>query len=221
MLTLIPETVTELLLLGAHCDDIAIGCGGTLLTLCTGHPGIRITALVLTGANSVRADEEQVALRAFCPGAQLDIKVLDFPDGRLPAHWTEIKDALETVRTTVNPDLIFAPHHLDAHQDHSLLAALVPQVFRKHASLRYEIVKWESDLRQPTIFHPLTDEIAVKKSLLLTEYYPSQAAKSWFDRETFLGLARVRGVQSHSRYAEAFHADKVTIGFSSGISSER
>ena len=68
MLSLLPERLDRMLLLGAHCDDIAIGAGGALLELCRSHPGVAVTALVLTGGGSLREEEERAALAAFCPG---------------------------------------------------------------------------------------------------------------------------------------------------------
>ena len=108
MLSLLPERLDRMLLLGAHCDDIAIGAGGTLLELCRSHPGVVVTALVLTGGGSLREEEERAALAAFCPGAQLDVAVLDLPDGRVPTRWELAKLALEELRTRGEPDLILA-----------------------------------------------------------------------------------------------------------------
>ncbi|GAB2813740.1 PIG-L family deacetylase [Actinocorallia aurea] len=199
------------LLVAAHCDDLPIGAGGTLLELCRATPGVRVSALVLSGGGTAREDEERKALAAFCPGAELDVTVLDLPDGRLPAHWERAKEALEEVRRRTEPDLVIGPSPHDAHQDHRGLAALVPTAFRSHQSLGYEIVKWESDLAQPGLFVPLTAETVAEKIDLLHRCYPSQTGRTWFDDETFRGLARIRGVQCNSRYAEAFHAAKATL----------
>ncbi|HWE92067.1 MAG TPA: PIG-L deacetylase family protein [Pseudonocardiaceae bacterium] len=197
---------------GAHCDDIAIGAGGTLLTLCRDHPGLRVDALVCSGAGTEREVEEHAALAACCPDAKLDVTVLDLPDGRFPAHWAPLKDAVEDLRRRADPDLVLAPHTGDAHQDHRTLAEIVPSTFRDQLILGYEIPKWDSDLRQPSVFRPLSVEIAHAKAELLVEHYRSQRGRDWFDQETFLGLARVRGVQCRARYAEAFHATKIVLG---------
>jgi LmbE family N-acetylglucosaminyl deacetylase len=208
-----PGRCEEILLLGAHCDDVPIGAGGTLLELCRAHPGVRVTALILSGAGTAREAEERAALAAFCPKVELDLTVLDLPDGRLPANWERAKEALEEVRRRIDPDLIFAPVPSDAHQDHRGLSTLVPTAFRDHLVLGYEILKWESDLTQPSVFMPLPDDTLAEKIELLHAHYPSQHGRTWFDDETFRSLARVRGVQCNSRYAEAFHAAKMTIGF--------
>ncbi|MGH3451728.1 MAG: PIG-L deacetylase family protein, partial [Haloechinothrix sp.] len=133
----LPE-IRSVAALGAHCDDIAIGAGGTLLTVCSARPGVRVDALVLSGGGSEREDEERAALAAFCPDADLRLTVLKLPDGRLPAHWDEAKSALEELRGRTDPDLLLAPRTDDAHQDHRGLATLVPTAFRDHLVLGYE-----------------------------------------------------------------------------------
>ncbi|MFB7452598.1 MULTISPECIES: PIG-L deacetylase family protein [unclassified Streptomyces] len=196
---------------GAHCDDIAIGAGGTLLTLCLARPGIRVDALVLSGGGTEREQEEQAALAAFCPGADLRLTVLKLPDGRMPAHWEEAKSAVEELRGRTDPDLVLAPRTEDAHQDHRGLAQLIPTAFRDHLVLGYEIVKWDADLGRPVAYQPLSPEIAEQKVRLLQEHYPSQRHRPWYDREAFLGLARIRGIESQTRYAEAFAVTKLTL----------
>jgi LmbE family N-acetylglucosaminyl deacetylase len=204
--------VTSVVVLGAHCDDIAIGAGGTLLALCAANPGLRVGALVLSGGGTDREQEEREALRAFCPDAELDVTVGKVPDGRLPAYWGEAKDALEELRRGTDPDVILAPRTDDAHQDHRGLARLVPTAFRDHLVLGYEIVKWDGDLARPNAYQPLSAEQAEKKVTLLQQHYPSQRHRPWYDREAFLGLARIRGIECHARYAEAFHVNKLTLG---------
>lgn len=211
MITLAPGNINEIVVLGAHCDDIAIGAGGTLLNLAEANPGMQVRALVMTGGNSERRHEECAALRAFCPDAKVELAILDLPDGLLPEHCGTVKKELEQIREYSSPDIIFAPNRFDAHQDHRLLAELTPTVFRDHLSLGYEIVKWESDLGSPNVYQALTSEIAERKAALLTESYPSQHGKYWFERETFLSLARIRGVHCRARYAEAFYVDKLSI----------
>jgi len=214
MANLLPARLDELLLLGAHCDDIAIGAGGTVLELCKAYPQMRVTALVLTGGGGERELEERAALGAFCSGIQPKVDVLDLPDGRLPDRWGEVKRQLQALRERTEPDLILAPARHDAHQDHRLLGELVPTAFRRHLTLGYEILKWESDLAQPAVLLPVAEPMLRRKVELLFEHYPSQHGRDWFDPEAFTGLARVRGVQCHERYAEGFHLDKLVVGVS-------
>ncbi|MGV9941482.1 PIG-L deacetylase family protein [Streptomyces sp. NPDC003401] len=196
---------------GAHCDDIAIGAGGTLLTLCQARPGLRVDALVLTGGGTEREQEERDALAAFCPGAELNLTVHKLPDGRVPVHWDEAKAAVEELRARTEPDLVLAPRTDDAHQDHRGLARLMPTAFRDHLVLGYEIVKWDGDLGRTAAYQPLSPETAEHKVRLLQEHYPSQRHRPWYDREAFLGLARIRGIECHARYAEAFAVTKLVL----------
>ncbi|MFI9508334.1 PIG-L deacetylase family protein [Nocardia sp. NPDC052566] len=213
MIRLTAGSVTEIAVFGAHCDDIAIGMGATLLAMGRARPRLRVHALVLSGGGTAREDEERAALADFCPGAELDLTVLDIPDARAPAHWDRIKGALKNFRVGTDPDVVFAPQRRDAHQDHRLLAELVPTEFRDQLVLGYEILKWECDTPTPTFFHPLTQELAEEKARLLLKRYPSQADRDWFDEQSFLALSRLRGVQCHARHAEAFVVDKAIIDF--------
>ncbi|WP_233213691.1 PIG-L deacetylase family protein [Mycobacterium hubeiense] len=208
--------VSEIAVLGAHCDDIAIGMGGTLLTLSRSNPGLRVHALVLSGAGTPRESEERDALSAFCPQATVALTILDVPDGRAPAYWDRIKNALSLFRQSCEPDLVFATQRHDAHQDHRTLAELVPTEFRDHLTLGYEIVKWETDSPTPNLFHPLDTSTIEEKVRLLHKHYPSQAAREWFDDATFSGLSRLRGVQCRSQHAEAFVVEKATVRFVEG-----
>jgi len=212
MIELFTGALDEIALVGAHCDDIAIGMGGTLLTLAA-RPGLRVRGLVLSGGGTEREAEEIEALAAFCPGADVDVTVLKIPDGRAPAHWDRIKNHLSDFRRSCTPDLVFGPQRADAHQDHRLLAELLPTEFRDHLVLGYEILKWEADTPRPTIFHPLETRVAEEKARLLRKHYPSQANHDWFDEQAFLGLSRLRGVQCRNQHAEAFVVEKATITF--------
>lgn len=211
MIRLSAPDISRVVALGAHCDDIAIGAGGTLFSLCVSRPGLRVDALVLSGGGTEREDEERVALAEFCPGADLHLTVLKLPDGRLPAHWDEAKNALEELRAQTDPDLVLAPRLDDAHQDHRGLAQLVPTAFRDHLVLGYEIVKWDGDLGRPSGYQPLSRELAETKVRLLQQHYPSQRQHPWYDREAFLGLARIRGIECHTHYAEAFFVHKFVL----------
>ncbi|OLT48644.1 GlcNAc-PI de-N-acetylase [Gordonia sp. CNJ-863] len=211
MIDLHPAGVDEIAVIGAHCDDIAIGMGGTLLTMARARPGLRVHAFVASGAGTVREGEERAALTAFTPGADLELTVAAVPDGRAPAHWDTVKEALAGFARSCRPDVVFAPHRRDAHQDHRLLAELVPTEFRDHLILGYEIVKWETDTPQPTMFQPITAPIVAEKVGLLASCYPSQVGHDWFTDETFESLARLRGIQCRATHAEAFILEKARI----------
>ena len=205
------DHVTSVVVLGAHCDDIAIGAGGTLLTLCRQRPGIRVDALVLCGAGTDREIEEKAALADFCPDADLRLTVGGIRDGRVPAHWETAKEVCESLRREADPDLVLCPRTEDAHQDHRELARLARTVWRDHLILGYEIVKSDGDLSSLPVHVPLAVEAARAKADLLGQHYPSQHGRTWYDDEVFLGLARLRGVECGHRYAEAFELTRAVV----------
>ena len=204
----IPDGPLSVLCLGAHPDDIEIGCGGTLLHLGS-RPETAVTAVVATG-QAKRVAESRAALAALAPGVVAHFG--DLPDGRLPAVWGEVKEGLEQRATEVGDiDLVLAPRVDDAHQDHRLLGRLAPTVWRDALVLHYEIPKWDGDLGGPSHYVALTDEQAHRKVALLNKHFPSQRSRDWWDDEMFLGLMRLRGMECRSRYAEAFFATKVRV----------
>ena len=202
----------HVLAVGAHCDDVEIGAGGTLARIATEIPGVRAHVVVLSSTPE-RAAEARSAAAALLVPAEVSVDVHSLRDGRLPAHWDEVKDIFEDLGRTATPDVIFAPSPADAHQDHRLVGSMVHTAFRDHLVLHYEIPKWDGDLgaSRPTHYVPLTEERARAKCDLLRAHFPSQHGRDWFSDETFLGLARLRGMECRSRYAEAFSVDKTVI----------
>jgi LmbE family N-acetylglucosaminyl deacetylase len=205
----------SVLAVGAHPDDIEIAAGGTLLTLAASHPGLRVRYVLLTGEPD-RQVEARAGARAFTQEAHLTVELRDFPDGRLPAVYGEVKEALEDVAMSCRPDVILAPSPRDAHQDHRVVAELVPTVFRDHVIFNYEIPKWDGDLTRPNVYVPLAEDVARRKVELLDKCFPSQTVRDWWGEETFLGLARLRGIECRARYAEAFTCTKMIISLSPG-----
>jgi LmbE family N-acetylglucosaminyl deacetylase len=200
----------RVLAIGAHPDDIEIGAGGTLLTLVRSQPGLAAHYVVLTGTAD-RHQEARNAARAFLSAAHLTIGLYDLPEGRMPAVWGQVKEILEEVARSCSPDLIIAPSRHDAHQDHRTIAEIVPTVFRDQLYLAYEIPKWDGDLGRPSMYVPLSADIARRKVELLHKCFPSQHHRDWWDDEVFLGLARLRGVECHAPYAEAFSCAKSVL----------
>ena len=202
--------VRSIVALGAHPDDIEIAAGGLLLSLDAAVPAVRVHYVLLTGSPERQA-EARAAATAFLPGADLSFTLHDLPDGRLPAHWGQVKEHLHAAAAVIEPDLVLCPFVGDAHQDHRLLGELAPTVFRAALTMQYEIPKWDGDLGRPSLYLPLTDEVARRKVELLHESFPSQKARDWWDDEVFLGLARLRGMECRARYAEAFHCTKAVL----------
>lgn len=204
----LPEGPLRVVALGAHPDDIEIGCGGTLLALAA--QGADIRTLVLTGTTD-REEEARTAARAF--GVATDPQFGGLRDARLPATWDAVKDALHELRDAVpDPHIVFAPRPEDAHQDHALLGKVIASVWRGPLLLHYEIPKWDGDLGRPNVYVPLSTEVAQRKVALLNECFPSQASRGWWDDEFFFSIMRLRGAETQSRYAEAFFSGKITLG---------
>ena len=211
MLSLSLTGVRSLVAVGAHPDDIEIAAGGLLLSLAAASPGVRVHYVLCSGS-AERQAEARAAAAAFLPGAEISFALHRLPDGRLPAHWNEVKEILHEA-AAVAPDLVICPAPNDAHQDHRLLAEQTPTVFRDQLVLHYEIPKWDGDLPRRNLYVPLPDELARRKVELLHASFPSQKARDWWDDEVFLGLARLRGMECRSRYAEAFDCTKAALRF--------
>jgi LmbE family N-acetylglucosaminyl deacetylase len=204
--------VRSLVAVGAHPDDIEIAAGGLLLSLAAASPGVRVHYVLCTGS-AERQAEARAAAAVFLPGAELSFALHDLPDGRLPGHWAAVKEIVNQASATLSPELVLCPAPNDAHQDHRLLGELAPTAFRDQLILHYEIPKWDGDLARRNAYVPLTDEVARRKVSLLHESFPSQKGRDWWDDEVFLGLARLRGMECRSRYAEAFDCTKASIRF--------
>ena len=211
----LPERDTgalNVLCLGAHADDIEIGCGGTVLQLGRAFPRVRFYWVVLSSPGT-RRQEALKAADLFTAGCDKEVILEDYRDGFLPYSGSEVKDFFERLKGQVDPDLIFTPWHGDAHQDHRLVAELAWNTFRDHLILEYEIAKYDGDMGRPNLFVPLEAPLYQEKVDRLFEAFKSQCSKPWFDRETFLGLMRIRGMESNSPsgYAEGFHARKMVL----------
>jgi len=204
----------KILCLGAHPDDIEIGCGGSLLRLLEERPGSELHWVVFTAAGE-RAQEARAGADAFRATAAAGETVLfDFEDAFLPGAHAEVKRRFEELKQGSNPDLIFTHWEGDAHQDHRLLSELAGNTFRDHLVLEYEIPKYDGDLGRPNIFLPLSAAQLDRKIEILMQVYASQRSKDWFDPEIFRGLARLRGMECRApeRYAEAFYLRKGVLG---------
>jgi LmbE family N-acetylglucosaminyl deacetylase len=205
------QPIRRILAIGAHADDIEIGCGATLLAAMRALPDVEVTWVVL-GAEGERGREARASAAAFLAGAGTsEVVVQGFRDGYLPYVGGEVKDAFEELKGRVEPDLILTHARHDLHQDHRLACELTWNTWREHAILEYEIPKYDGDLGSPNVFVPL-DEAAVEEKLrLLDEHYATQRGKHWFDDELFRGLMRIRGMEAAAPYAEAFTCRKLTL----------
>ena len=203
----------KLLCLGAHADDIEIGCGGTILRLAAEVPELAVRWVVFS-ADGVRSAEARNSAASFLQDVKNNhVDILAFRDGYFPFDGANIKDAFERLKRDFEPSLILTHWHGDAHQDHRLVAELTQNTFRDHLVLEYEIPKYDADLGNPNFFVPLTRDVAQRKIAKLREFFTSQHGRGWFTDETFLAMARLRGVgcKAPEGLAEAFYARKVVV----------
>ncbi len=206
-----PSRVRRLLCIGAHSDDLEIGCGATVLRLLRESPGCAVTWAVFCAAGE-RGEEARAAAEDMLKDAgDARVVLYEFRDAHLPARWGDVKAAMGELRSS-KPDLILTHRHDDAHQDHRLLGELTMQGFRDHATLGYEIPKYDGDLGRPTLYAPASEGDFSRK-LAALEHFRTQREKHWFDDATFRGLARLRGLEcaAASGLAEAFYPRKLCI----------
>ena len=211
MLELKIGALRSVLCLGAHCDDIEIGAGATILKLIAAQPALRVLWVVFSSTEE-RAAEARASAGDFLAGAaSADVQVKTFSDGFFPTEGQAIKQCFEELKARVTPDLVLTHYREDRHQDHRLISDLTWNTFRDHLVLEYEIPKYDGDLGQPNCFVPVDDQRRAFKVDAILRRYASQRPKEWFTAETFNALMRIRGVECRSRtgYAEAFHARKI------------
>ena len=202
-----------MLALGAHSDDIEIGCGGTILRLAGQVAELEVTWVVL-GAEDGRDEEARAGAEVFLAGvARKTVDVAELPGRVLPATGREVKEYFEGLKERVSPDLVLTHHGSDLHQDHRLVAELTWNTFRDHLILEYEIPKYDGDLGSPNVFVQLDEETCRRKVEALLACFPSQGEKPWFGEDLFRALLRLRGMESRSPsgLAEAFYGRKLVL----------
>jgi len=213
---MLPLTFTKLntvLCLGAHADDIEIGCGGTILKLLRDQPHLDVWWVVFS-ARPARRREARESARAFLTSSgHHKVVVKDFRDTFFPAQGEAIKRFFEILKKQIQPDLVFTHYRDDRHQDHRVLSDLAWNTFRNHVILEYEILKYDGDLGNPNVYVGLDETLCKRKARHLCTFFQSQRDKHWFTADTFMSLMRVRGVEcaSNTKYAEAFYGRKLTF----------
>lgn len=207
------ESEYRVLCLGAHCDDIEIGCGGTVLKLIENYKNVTFYWVVFS-SNQERAQEAIASANLFLKEAKAKtVIVKDFRDGFLPFSGIEVKEYFEQLKQQFSPDLILTHYRQDLHQDHRLISDLTWNTFRNHLILEYEIPKYDGDLGIPNFFVQLDESICRRKIQYTLDAFKTQSNKQWFTEETFRSLLRIRGMESNSpsKYAEAFYCRKIVF----------
>jgi LmbE family N-acetylglucosaminyl deacetylase len=201
----------RLLCLGAHSDDIEIGAGGFVLELLRSHRAVDIDWVVFS-ASGRREREARRSAAMFTRGARrCRVHTHAFRDGFFPYDGAGIKDVFEELKVEPTPDLVLTHYRQDRHQDHRVISDLTWNTFRNHLVLEYEIPKFDGDLGVPNFFVPLDKRTCTRKVRYLHQAFDTQRVKHWFDDETFVGLMRLRGMESRAPdgYAEAFYGRKI------------
>jgi LmbE family N-acetylglucosaminyl deacetylase len=201
----------NILLLGAHCDDIEIGCGGTILKMIADY-NISEVKWVVFASNETRQEEAIRSGQQFLANVKnADLQVYSYTDGYLPTVWSDIKDEFENIKKSFSPDIIFTHYRDDLHQDHRVVNELTWNTFRNHQILEYEIPKYDGDLGNPNLFVSLEEDQAKHKREIIFNSFKSQLNKQWFDEELLNAMMRIRAVEcaSDTKFAEAFYARKI------------
>jgi len=203
----------KILCLGAHPDDIEIGCGGTLLRIIEELPDAEFCWVVFSGNNRRQKEASESARVLLRNLERKEVLLNDFRESYFPFIGAEIKDYFEELKGNISPDLIFTHYRKDAHQDHRLVSDLTRNTFRDHFLLEYEIPKFDGDLGNPNLYVHINETLANRKMDLILENFKSQKEKPWFTRDMFHAFLRIRGVESNSpsKYAEAFYCGKIVI----------
>src|SRR5438046_1871673 len=203
--------VTKILCLGAHGDDIEIGCGGTILRWLNEYPTAEIYWIVMGASGGRRAEALQSANLFLANARRKEIVVKEFRDGYFPYMGAEIKDFFEDLKGKYLPDVILTHYRGDLHQDHRLVSELTWNTFRNHLILEYEIVKYDGDIGNPNLFVQLDEATCQEKIGILMDCFKTQQHHDWFTPDAFSSLLRLRGIESKGRYAEAFYCRKVVL----------
>jgi len=201
------------LFLGAHSDDIELGCGGTILSLLEQGQELEVWWVVFAASPARRLEAERSAEMFLRGAVKKEIVVRDFKESFFPYIGSEIKACFEELKRTISPDVVFTHFRDDLHQDHRLISELTWNTFRDHLILEYEIIKYDGGLGSPNVFVHLSEEVCAQKMKYLIENFQSQRSHQWFTEETFRAILRLRGVESNapSKFAEAFYARKLVL----------
>lgn len=203
----------RVLCLGAHSDDIEIGCAGTLLRWLAEYEAVEVTWAVLCAAGNRANEARDSAVELLAGAASWRIVLGDFEDAHLPADFSRSKTFMRDLQQHGAHDVVLTHRLEDAHQDHRLVAELTWQTWRDHLILEYEIAKYEGDLGRPNVFVPLPPDIAARKVAHLLKHFGSQLSKDWFRSEALSALMLLRGIEcrAESGWAEAFHLRKARL----------
>lgn len=203
----------RVLCVGAHADDLEIGCGGTVLKLGESGQSLGVTWVVFSADGERRREALESAERFLARANTRDVIVKSFRDGFLPYQGAEVKESFEELKGRISPDVIFTHYRNDLHQDHRLISELTWNTFRGHLILEYEIPKYDGDLGSPNVFVDLDEALCRRKVEAIVDVFRTQAGRHWFGGELFMALLRLRGMEcgTGGKYAEGFYCRKAVL----------
>jgi LmbE family N-acetylglucosaminyl deacetylase len=206
------QRAPTILLLGAHCDDIEIGCGGALLSLVRQYPSARLVWVTLSSDDEREAETRAAAAKLLAGAKDIVVRVERFRGSYFPHEGAALKNCFESLKS-YSPDWVITHHRNDLHQDHRIVNELTWNTFRDHVILEYEVPKFDGDLGTPNVYVPLTQAQLRRKCEILMECFPSQRTRAWFTPATFEAMARIRGIECNAPegFAEAFYGRKLVL----------
>lgn len=203
----------KILCLGAHADDIEIGCGGSILRWLEEDGSLEVYWVVLSSGRERKKEALRSADLFLKKARKSKVVVEDFRDGFFPYDGAAIKEYFETLKKRFSPDLVLTHYRHDRHQDHRVVSDLTWNAFRRELILEYEIPKYDGDLGQPNLFVPLSESVCRKKIRHILEVFKTQRVKDWLTEDTLQAMLRLRGVECRApeKWAEAFYCRKMIL----------
>ena len=209
-----PSSPLKVMCMGAHSDDIEIGCGGTILQWLSLRPNVEVVWVVFSSGRQREREARHSAALFLKNAKRQTVVVKNFRNGFFPYEGAKIKEFFEQMKNDVDPDVIFTHYRDDRHQDHRTISDLTWNTWRNHLILEYEIPKYDGDLGSPNCFVPLTQPVCDRKIKYICEVFQTQSSKAWLTEDTFQALLRLRGVEcvAAEKHAEAFYCRKLVLG---------
>ena len=203
----------KILVLAPHTDDGELGCGSTIAKFCSEGKEVHYAAFS-TCKKSLPADLAPDTLEKECKAALKElgldlanIILYDFDVRDFFQKRQEILEELVTLNKKIQPDLVFIPSASDIHQDHQVIHTEALRAFKNSSLLGYEL-PWNQNQFTSTFFIMLSKE-HIDKKIKAIKVYQSQSHRNYMQEDFIRSLAKVRGVQCNSEYAEAFEVYKL------------
>ncbi|MGB3008521.1 MAG: PIG-L deacetylase family protein [Chitinophagaceae bacterium] len=203
----------KILILAPHTDDGELGCGGTIARFCAEGKEVYYAAFCLC-SKSLPANLPPDTLPNECKTATaiLGIKpsnliLFNYEVRELPQSRQRILEELLQLNKQLNPDIVFLPASSDVHQDHQVINQEGLRAFKNTTFAGYEL-PWNNYSFKTNFFIRLSASELTKKTTAL-KAYQSQSQRNYMQEDFIRSLAKVRGVQCNSEFAEAFEIYKL------------